>query len=102
MGRTVPSYRIALEFEIQSWKNFRNSLPSQKDKEAFDVLMDMNRSFVMASGNACNPIIFEPMIMSIILAQKIQLNELEKRIKELAQSKKELTNQNQEQLKPSK
>ncbi len=101
MGRTVPSYRIALEFEIQSWKNFRDNLPSQKDKEAFDVLMDMSRSFVMAAGNACNPIIFEPMIMSILLAQKIQLNELEKRPKEYAQSKNELTKQNQGELKPS-
>ncbi len=96
MGRTVPSYRMALEFEIQGWKDFRNSLPSQKDKEAFDVLMDMSRSFVMAAGNACNPILFEPMIMSILLAQKIQLDELEKRVKESAKSKTELTKQNQE------
>ncbi len=87
MGRTVPSYRIALEFEIQGWKNFRNSLPSQKEKEAFDELMDMSRNFVMAGGNACNPILFEPMIMSILLAQKIQLLELEKRLKEHLQSK---------------
>ncbi len=92
MGRTVPSYRIALEFEIQSWKNFRDSLPSQKDKEAFDVLMDMSRSFVMAAGNACNPIIFEPMIMSILLAQKLQLQALEKQLKELLQSKTTSTN----------
>ena len=67
MGKTVPSYRMALEFEIEGWKSFRKALQSEEEREAFDTLMDMCRSNAMASGAACNPVIFEPMVMSILL-----------------------------------
>ena len=58
MGKTVPAYRMALEFEIERWKGFKKALNSEEDREAFDELMDMCRSNAMASGAACNPIIF--------------------------------------------
>lgn len=60
MGKTVPSYRMALEFEINRWKFFRHALKSDGEKQAFDALMDMCRNNAMASGNACNPIILNP------------------------------------------
>jgi hypothetical protein len=56
---------------------FRKALQSEEEREAFDILMDMCRNNAMASGNACNPIIFEPMVISILLAQKKLLMELE-------------------------
>jgi hypothetical protein len=31
MGKTVPSYRMALEFEIERWKGFRKALQSKED-----------------------------------------------------------------------
>ena len=83
MGKTVPSYRMALEFEIHKWKDFRNALPNEEEREAFDVLMDMCRSNGMASGAACNPIVFEPMAMSILLAQQKKLRELEQKFNEV-------------------
>jgi hypothetical protein len=70
MGKTVPSYRMALEFEIHRWKDFRNALPNEKEKEAFDELMDMCRNNGMAGGAACNPIIFEPMVTSIMFGSR--------------------------------
>ena len=76
MGKTVPSYRMALEFEIEGWKGFRKALQSEEEREAFDTMMDMCRNNAMASGNACNPILFEPMVMSIILSQSKKLREL--------------------------
>ena len=27
MGKTVPAYRLSLEFEIDIWKSFRKALP---------------------------------------------------------------------------
>jgi len=60
MGKTVPSYRMALEFEIEGWKPFRKALQSEEEREAFDWLMDMCRNNAMASSAACNPVIFEP------------------------------------------
>jgi hypothetical protein len=56
MGKTVPSYRMALEMEIERWKGFRKALNSEEEREAFDVLMDMCRNNAMASGAACNPV----------------------------------------------
>src|SRR3989304_528052 len=83
MGKTVPSYRMALEFEIERWKGFRKALQSEEEREAFDWLMDMCRNNAMASGAACNPVVFEPMVMSILLAQRKLLQELEYKLNEV-------------------
>jgi len=77
MGKTVPSYRMALEFEINRWKGFRKALSADEGKEAFDEIMDMARTNAMAAGNACNPIVFEPMVMSILLGQQKRIGKLE-------------------------
>jgi len=83
MGKTVPSYRWALEDEISRWKNFRDALASEEDRQAFDQMMDMCRGNGMASSNATNPIIFEPMVMSILLAQQKKLRELEYKLNDV-------------------
>ena len=77
MGKTVPSYRMAIEFEISRWKDFRNALGKEEEKQAFDQLMDMCRGFASAGSNACDPIIFEPIVMSILLAQQKKIHDLE-------------------------
>ncbi len=46
-------------------------------------MMDMCRGNCMASSNACNPILFEPMAMSILLGQQLQINELKRQIEKL-------------------
>ena len=38
MGKTVPSFRMALEFEINHWRGFRKALLSDVDREAFGEL----------------------------------------------------------------
>ena len=73
---------MALEFEIERWKGFRRALPDAS-QEAFDEMMDMCRNNAMASGNACNPIIFEPMMMSILLFHQKQLWGLEDKLNAL-------------------
>ncbi len=88
MGRTVPSFRMALESEIAQWASFRKALTSDSDRAAFDALMDMCRSNTMASGAACNPIVFEPMMMSIMVAQEKKLRKLEHELSELSRDNK--------------
>ncbi|MGA2524431.1 MAG: hypothetical protein ABSF65_09825 [Candidatus Bathyarchaeia archaeon] len=83
MGKTVPSYRMALEDEIGRWKNFRNGLPNEEEMQAFDVLMDMCRNLASASSCACKPIIFEPMAISILIAQQKKIKQLEQKLNEL-------------------
>jgi hypothetical protein len=79
MGKTVESYRMALEEEINRWKGFARAL-RKSDREAFDEFMDMCRSFASAGGNATNPILFEPFVMSIVLGQQKRIRKLEKEL----------------------
>jgi hypothetical protein len=76
VGKTVPSYRMALEDEINRWDGFARALRIE-DKEAFDQMMDACRSFASAGSNATQPILFEPMMMSILLSQQERLQKLE-------------------------
>jgi hypothetical protein len=80
MGKTVPTYRMAIENEIANWKVFRNALPSEDDKCAFDAIMDLCRIQAMAASNACKPILFEPMTISIRLGQEKQIRTLQRKI----------------------
>jgi hypothetical protein len=79
MGKTVESYRIALEDEIQGWNGFAKALRND-DREAFERLMDACRSYASAASNATRPVLFEPMAMSILLFQQKRLTELEKEL----------------------
>jgi hypothetical protein len=83
MGKTIPSYRIAIEDEISRWKGFRNALSTEKEKQAFDQIIDMSRNLASAGSCACNPILFEPMAMSILVAQQKKIQELENQLSNL-------------------
>ena len=86
MGKTVESYRIALETEIGRWNGFARALRSE-EQAAFAALMDACRSYASAAGNATRPILFEPMVMSILLAQQQKIMALEKSLSINQQSK---------------
>jgi hypothetical protein len=77
LGRTVESYRMALDRELQRWSGFARAL-RKDDKAVFDQLMDICRNYASAGSNATRPILFEPMVMSILLHQQKKLNRLEK------------------------
>jgi len=89
MGRTVPSYRQALEREIERWKGFRKGLRG-KDAEAFDRMMDACRMFASAGSMATRPILLEAMFMSILLHQEKVITEIREKLdkleKQLSQS----------------
>jgi len=77
MGKTVESYRIALESEIKKWNGFARAL-RKDDREAFEELLDMSRGFASEASNVTNPILFEPFIMIILLALQKRILTLEK------------------------
>ncbi len=77
MGKTVESYRLAIEDEIQRWKGFATALRSS-DRDAFERLTDACRGYASAGGNATQPVLFEPMIMSMLLSLQIQVQKLQK------------------------
>ena len=82
MGKTVETYRMALDDEISRWKGFANAL-RKEDREAFEALMDACRGYASAGSNAVQPILFEPMIMSMLLSQQVRLQRLEKKLNAL-------------------
>jgi len=90
MGKTVPSYRMALETEIARWQGFARALRAE-EREAFEALMDACRTTASAGGNATNPIIFEPMVMSILLAQQMRIGQLEYKLNDLLWQEAEIS-----------
>ena len=84
MGKTVETYRMALDDEIRRWNGFAKALRNE-DREAFETLMDACRSYASAGSNAVQPILFEPMIMSMLLSQQIRLQRLQKELNALKQ-----------------
>jgi hypothetical protein len=77
VGKTVESYRVALDVELQRWSGFSRAL-RKEDKKVFDQLMDTCRNYASAGSNATRPVLFEAMVMSILLHQQKIINKLEK------------------------
>ena len=77
MGKTVESYRMALDREVQGWSGFARAL-RKEDREAFEQLIDICRNYASAGSNATRPVLFEPMVLSILLDQQKTLNRLKK------------------------
>jgi hypothetical protein len=86
VGKTVESYRIAIENEICRWNGFAKALRTD-DKAAFDAMIDACRSYASAGSNAVQPILFEPMVISILVSQQKTIMRLEKALDATKQPK---------------
>jgi len=76
MGRTIPSFRIALYQEQRQWKSFRAAL-GKKDRVTFDRLFLASRLHISACMMAAKPIRIHCIMMAILLYQYKQLLSLE-------------------------
>ena len=72
MGRTIPSFRIALKYEKEKWKLFRDCL-SKSDKMNFDRLFLSVRLYISACMMSRISVRIYPIMMSILLCQYKQL-----------------------------
>lgn len=84
LGRTVISYRQAIENEIKRWEGFRKALRAE-ERGAFDEMMNACRIHASASGNATRPVLAEAMFMAILLAQQKALLEIKKEVDAIKQ-----------------
>ncbi|MGE5683888.1 MAG: hypothetical protein ACM3ZS_01950 [Nitrososphaerota archaeon] len=75
MGRTIPSYRMASEREKRKWKPFRARL-DKSERKRFDEMMDISRLYNVAGVGACKPVLFHPILISIIFEHYKQINEI--------------------------
>ena len=74
---------MKLESEIAEWKPFMKALPSEREKEAFEELMNHCRRHTMAAGASVRPIVSDAMFMSILLAHEKELREIKASLKKL-------------------
>src|SRR5215217_1614089 len=75
MGRTLPSFRIALDMEKADWKLFRNALDKSERKE-FDDMFDIPRLYLSACSNSVQLVPLHPIIMSILFHHYKELTQL--------------------------
>jgi hypothetical protein len=73
---------MAVEDEIRRWSGFAKAL-RKEDREAFDAIMDACRGYASAASNATKPILFEPMVMSILLSQQLLIQKLRQEVETL-------------------
>lgn len=82
MGKTVPTYRKALEKEIKSWKEFRKAL-RKEERKAFDKLIESCKHHTSAGSQAKKPDPFQAMFMSILLDHQKEITDLREEIEEI-------------------
>ncbi len=77
MGRTVPTFTMVIQQEMESWTKFRRGL-RKEDQEALDDLFRAARLQLAGSAYAARPIPFESVAMSMLLAQHRMIRELQR------------------------
>jgi hypothetical protein len=82
MGRTVPSFRPALEHEIESWKDYKRALRPEEQK-LFNKLMNYARIHADAGSLAARPLLSDVLFLSFALEQEKRIQMLEQRITEI-------------------
>ena len=80
MGRTIPSWRMVVEAELEKFSKFRNSLSSE-DRIVFEDLLNQCKLYASAASTLASPVKEVPMIISMLFAQHKKILELEERMK---------------------
>ena len=82
MGRTIPSFTLALMEEESEWKVFRKSL-DKKDRNAFDAMFAIPKLYISSCMSVANPVVIEPIFLSILFHHHKQLVQLIGRIEKI-------------------
>lgn len=72
MGRTIPTFRIALMHEESQWKTFRKSL-DKSSRVSFDRLFAISRLYVSACMMSAMPVRIYPIMMAMVFHHYKQL-----------------------------
>jgi len=82
MGRTIPSWRIVVESEVEKLKKFQDSLRLD-DKLIFEDLLNQCKLYASAASALASPVKEMPLILSMLFAHHKRLTELEKRLQSI-------------------
>jgi hypothetical protein len=77
LGRTIPSFRIAILLEGKRWKLYRQYL-RKKEQKIFQPMFSIAYLFNSASSYAANPIRINPILFSIALYHHKKISPLDK------------------------
>ena len=88
MGRTVPTFTMVLQQEIDSWSKFRRGL-RKEDQDALDELFRAAHMQLAGSAYAARAIPFESVAMSMLLAQQRAIRELKGELEKLRNKNEE-------------
>ena len=72
MGRTIPSFRLAVAEEEREWKSFRNSL-DRRDRKEFDSMFADARLYISACSYAAKPVRLQPIMLALVFHHYKQL-----------------------------
>jgi len=86
MGRTIPSWRIIVEQEIDAMSRFKQFL-GPEDRAVFDDLLSQCKLYAAEAGLLVSPVKEVPLLLSMIFAQHKKLTELERKRNDLRQLK---------------
>lgn len=79
MGRTVPTFTMVIQAEMETWTKFRRGL-RKEDQEALDELFRAARLQLAGSAYAARPIPFESIVMSMLIMQQRMIKDLRQRV----------------------
>lgn len=77
MGRTVPTFTMVVQAEMDTWSKFRRGL-RKEDQDALDELFRSARMQLASSAYAARPIPFESIVMSMLIMQQRMIKELQR------------------------
>ena len=66
MGRTVPTYRQALEERLKRWDAFARLLTSPEDRAAFELVRTGARRYVAQATYVGSPDLLEAILLSVL------------------------------------
>ena len=82
MGRSVPSWRMRVENELQNLAPYRRAL-TPMDREAFDALLNEVRERRIAGGLLPTLNTWQPAVLSMLVGLMSELNRVSARLEAL-------------------
>jgi hypothetical protein len=73
MGRTVPTYRQALEERMKRWDAFGRLLTTPEEREAFQTLVTAARRYAAQATYVGSPDLLESIVLAILLDLAVRM-----------------------------
>ncbi len=88
MGRTVPTFNMMLQQEIDSWRPFRRALRAEH-KEAFDRLFTRARRYTAEGAYAARSVPFDAIVLAVLLDQELEIEQMREEIEALRRGERQ-------------